>query len=76
MIIKETFLICDGGCGFNFGVDNRSRNSSEQRKAASLNGWIYSGNKDLCPNCRPKRKDGQNPKSHIISPSIKPTNNE
>lgn len=56
--VIETFLLCDV-CGQNFGVDNRERNVMEQREAAKRNGWIYSGNKDYCPGCRAKNKDGR-----------------
>lgn len=55
--IKETFLMCDK-CNVTFGVDNRQYNSAQQRKSAKNNGWQYSGNKDYCPDCRAKNKDG------------------
>jgi len=61
-LVIETFVMCDS-CGNNFGIDNRQRNGTQQRNAAKQHGWIYSGNKDLCNNCRPKRKDGKNVKS-------------
>ena len=48
-------MTCDGDCGENFGVDTRSRTGWEQRKAAKLNGWVYSGGKDYCPNCKKKK---------------------
>jgi len=57
-VVKETFIICDV-CFKNFGVDNRSRNAQEQRDAAKEEDWMYSGNKDYCPDCRAKNKDGQ-----------------
>jgi hypothetical protein len=63
-VVKETFLICDGHCGGNFGVDSRQLNAMQHRKNAKLNGWVYVANKDLCPNCRPKRNDGEFPKRH------------
>lgn len=58
--VKETFLLCDGGCGNSFGIDNRNKSTAEQRESAKQNGWIYSGNNDYCPNCRAKNKDGKN----------------
>ena len=62
-IVKETFIVCDV-CGENFGVDNRHLSRTEQRESASNNDWIYSGNKDYCPNCRPIKKNGEFPKKH------------
>lgn len=56
-VVKETFLMCDV-CKETFGVDNRYRNAAEQRAAAKINDWQYSGNKDYCKNCRAKNKDG------------------
>lgn len=58
-LVIETFIICDV-CHDNFGVDARHLNGGRQRASAKLNGWLYSGNKDYCPHCRAKRKDGQN----------------
>lgn len=58
MLIKETFIQCDV-CHESFGIDNRQLNGSQQRQSADENGWIYSGNKDYCPNCRAKNKDGK-----------------
>jgi hypothetical protein len=58
-LIIEIFITCDV-CGENFGVDTRQRKGGEQRANAKNNGWLYSGNKDYCPNCRPKRNEGQN----------------
>lgn len=70
-LVIETFIMCDV-CRENFGVDNRQLNGSQQRASARANGWLYSGNKDYCPECRAKRKDGQNHKSierkSIINP--------
>lgn len=61
-IITETFISCDN-CGVNFGVDDRTVTGMHQRQRARNNGWVYSYNKDLCPDCRPKRKDGHNIKT-------------
>jgi len=58
-LVIETFIICDV-CHVNFGVDMRHLNGYEQRGNAKINGWVYSGNKDYCPSCRAKRKDGNN----------------
>jgi hypothetical protein len=58
-LVIETFIICDVCCE-NFGIDMRHLNGSQQRASAKVNGWLYSGNKDYCPSCRAKRKDGQN----------------
>lgn len=55
--IKETFLLCDV-CSLVFGSDTKSRNAEQQRNAAKNNGWVYSGNKDYCPGCRAKNKNG------------------
>lgn len=58
-LLIETFITCDV-CSENFGVDTRNLTGYQQRAAAKDNGWLYSGNKDYCPDCRPKRKDGKN----------------
>lgn len=51
MIVVETFLICDGGCGNNYGVDNRGQPGKYHRIKARQEGWrVYNG-KDFCPNC-------------------------
>jgi hypothetical protein len=55
MIVKETFLICNG-CNKNFGIDMRSRNGLQQREAARLDGWrlvVGDGFKygDYCADC-------------------------
>lgn len=60
-LVIETFIMCDV-CNKNFGVDNRYLNGTQQRESAKAHGWVYSGNKDYCPDCRAKRKDGQNHK--------------
>lgn len=57
-VVKETFLQCNV-CYKTFGVDNRHRNAQQQRDAAKLEDWMYSGNKDYCPSCRAKNKDGK-----------------
>lgn len=54
MIVIETFLICDGNCGTNFGVDDRQRNAKQQRKFAARDGWQLIAGKDYCPNCYAK----------------------
>jgi hypothetical protein len=56
-VVIESLIICDN-CRAVFGRDNTSMKGMEQRKRARTNGWAYSGNLDLCPDCRPKRKDG------------------
>lgn len=56
-LIIETHIICDS-CGNDFGIDMRHLKGFLQRKSAKLQGWIYSGNKDLCPDCRPINKKG------------------
>jgi hypothetical protein len=61
MVIKEIFLICDGGCGARFGVDNRGISATQQRKSARGNGWrlvVGDGFKygDYCPECLKQNK--------------------
>lgn len=51
MIVVETFIICDGNCGTNFGVDNRNMNGAYHRGKAKMNGWKYVNGKDFCPEC-------------------------
>jgi hypothetical protein len=53
MVVKETFLICDGGCGKNFGVDCRERSAKKQRVEAMHNGWVMYKGKDYCADCQP-----------------------
>jgi hypothetical protein len=62
-LVIETFLTCDI-CFSNFGVDDRHLNGTQQRESAKNNGWIYSGKKDMCPSCRPIKKNGEYPKKH------------
>lgn len=50
-IVIETFLVCDGNCGTNFGVDDRTQTGKTHRLRAKYNGWkVYNG-KDYCPEC-------------------------
>jgi len=53
MIVIETFLSCDGSCGRNFGIDNRSLPAKEQRNQSHWNGWVTIKGKDYCPDCKP-----------------------
>jgi len=53
MIVRETYLICDGGCGTNFGVDNRNKSAIDQRMSSRANGWVVIRGKDYCPECKP-----------------------
>ena len=52
--VIETFLICDGGCGENFGVDYRVFTAKMHRKNAKKQGWIHRKGKDYCPDCKNK----------------------
>lgn len=52
--VIETFLICDGNCGRNFGVDNRHETAAQHRESAKQAGWRYVNGKDFCPECFPK----------------------
>lgn len=52
--VIETFLICDGHCGTNFGVDMRHRTLGEQKKEARKDGWACNWRGDYCPDCRKK----------------------
>lgn len=54
MIVVETFIVCDGGCGMTFGVDNRERTGKRHRIEAKQEGWKVVRNKDYCPKCKPK----------------------
>lgn len=55
MTVVEIILTCDC-CGAQFKGDGVK--ASDVRKEAKEYDWLYSGNKDYCPFCRPKRKDG------------------
>jgi len=55
MLIKETYLICDGGCGATFGTDDKSHGFAEQRLRARAAGWSRGDGKDWCPECRAKK---------------------
>jgi hypothetical protein len=46
-----THIICDG-CGDTFGVDLSTSTGTQLRIYAKHNDWVYSGNKDYCPECR------------------------
>jgi hypothetical protein len=61
-LVIETFLICDT-CRTMFGFDSRHRTGTEHRIDAKEEGWRYSGNKDYCPRCVKKTKDGKIHKS-------------
>jgi hypothetical protein len=50
-LIVERFLMCDGACGENFGVDDAQQSAETQRKRARENGWTFKGGKDFCPVC-------------------------
>ena len=51
-VITETFIICDGGCGNSYGVDNRLLAGWEHRKKYWQDGWMFRNGKDWCPECR------------------------
>ncbi len=53
MIVVETFLICDGGCVRNYGVDTRGKTGKQHRESAKLDGWAVIKGKDYCPMCKP-----------------------
>lgn len=57
-LIITAIIICDS-CATRFGENNPLLKGYEQRMLARIEGWNYTGNKDLCPKCRPKRKDGE-----------------
>jgi hypothetical protein len=52
-LIVEKFLICDGGCGENFGVDDRShwKSAKQLRESAARSDWTFKNGKDYCPIC-------------------------
>jgi len=60
-IITEKFLICDGGCGNTFGVDNRQKTGAQHREEAIESGWVCDAAIDICPNCQfdtnPKKEE-------------------
>ena len=58
MIVTRVHIICDG-CGETYGVDLDYIPGTKLRKQYHSDGWIYSYNKDLCPGCRSKTKDGK-----------------
>lgn len=53
--VIERFLICDGGCGMDIGVDNRADTIAEHRRVARSEGWACYSGKDFCPACRKRR---------------------
>ncbi len=57
-VIFKIHIECDI-CGKKFGEDQNKMTATAQRGDARKIGWIYSGNKDRCPDCRPRTKDGQ-----------------
>jgi len=59
-VVVETFLVCDGNCGENFGIDFRSLTANEHRKIAKENGWICKNGKDYCPVCAKKNSQPVN----------------
>lgn len=63
-IIIKTFICCDK-CGLEYGLNKLSFYGYAIRKDARSDGWLFSGNIDYCPDCRPKRKDRQNHKSGV-----------
>jgi len=58
-IVVEIFIICDGHCGTNFGLDNRGATKSEQIRNAKSQGWIFSKGKSFCPECKSKKTKPQ-----------------
>lgn len=67
-LIIERFLSCDGNCGLNYGVDNRTRSSKQLRKDATKDGWWFIKGKDYCGNCRQRKnaRSGYNRLSESI----------
>lgn len=57
-LVIERFLICDGECGRNYGVDFRNCSTSFIRKSARQDGWTKKGSKDYCDECSRKTKEG------------------
>jgi hypothetical protein len=62
-LVIETFLICDI-CSDTFGVDNRHLTGAQQRESAKEHDWLCGGRHDLCPKCRPVKKNGDFPRKH------------
>lgn len=58
-LVIEKFLICDGTCGDNFGVDTRGDEQTGRtlRQGAKENGWTTSGTYDWCPECSAELKE-------------------
>ncbi len=57
--------MCD--CCYKFtGEETSAFSVMNQRKKARLKGWIYSQGRDLCPDCRPRAKSGELPRSHPV----------
>lgn len=57
-IVIETFIMCDGGCGYAHGVDDRSKTGKQQRESAKRDGWLFIKGRDYCPDCGVRRKTG------------------
>lgn len=71
-LIIESFLICDGNCNTNYGVDSRSLTGKRHRSLAKQEGWTYIGGKDYCPDCSSVRRKSFN----VQIPNAKRSNNE
>ena len=60
-LVIEKFIVCDfqtsPNCIESFGVDERCTKTLKIiRGRARFDGWSTRGNKDICPNCRAKKK--------------------
>lgn len=53
-LVIERFLMCDGNCGNNFGVDIRheTNTTAKLRRNARGHGWLFKAGEDFCPDCR------------------------
>jgi len=57
-ILAYIRITCDK-CGCLVPEEIKHLTGMQQRKEYKKFNWVYSGNIDLCPNCRAHRKDGQ-----------------
>lgn len=70
--VKETLIFCDGADGgvlandFTCPMDGpyapgdaRSRSAKEQRAGYGLDGWVFRGGKDYCPDCAKRLNSGR-----------------
>ena len=59
MSLKIQLKLCCDKCGVSFYSRETVATGVQLRLQATKKEWAYSGGKDYCPDCRPRRKDGE-----------------